>query len=367
MTPLKRLTVLLLLLALLLTGCGGVDPTPTPDGDGGAADVGGSGNNGNTGDGGNAGGDVTGDGSLPDDPPLITEDPYVGVDTQAFYENYTPAVSSSDATWRSKHHLMSGDLTVPDQAPTVATYQPTRNGMLVRNDSACYSSDGTTYYILDGYGKVVGAVHFGGAYITLEEVAAYLMAFGELPANYTHKKVTKVNGNAWGIYLRGNHSKFSGNTSKYPYEPVLPRINGCGGDLQYYELDIGTTGTDCDPGYSVRIYNDGTRITRGAARIVYTRFDKNGDKIIDVSEKYLFYTYNHYNDFREYLNYMGGWGTMFGNVTGGGTLSSKTNCNPTPYVEVARAEFYVAPDTAMLAEACVAEVVLITIKALQSA
>ena len=53
----------------------------------------------------------------------------------------------------------------------------------------------------------------------------------------------------------------------------------------------------------------------------------------------MFYTHNHYNDFREYLNYYGGWGEMFGNVTGGGEYSSKTNCNPTPYPTTAYAEF----------------------------
>ena len=47
----------------------------------------------------------------------------------------------------------------------------------------------------------------------------------------------------------------------------------------------------------------------------------------------MFYTYNHYNDFQEYLNYYGGWGAMFGNITGGGTLSSKYDYNPTPYVK----------------------------------
>ena len=54
---------------------------------------------------------------------------------------------------------------------------------------------------------------------------------------------------------------------------------------------------------------------------------------------YVFYTHNHYNDFREYLNYYGGWGEMFGNVTGGGTYSSKTDYNPTPYVETAYKDF----------------------------
>ena len=45
------------------------------------------------------------------------------------------------------------------------------------------------------------------------------------------------------------------------------------------------------------------------------------------------------DDFREYLNYYGGWGEMFGNVTGGGEYSSKTDCNPTPYVETAYKDF----------------------------
>ena len=168
----------------------------------------------------------------------------------------------------------------------------------------------------------------------LEEVAAYVFAFGEPPVNQSSSKNTTPSGSVWGKYLRVNHSKFSGDTSKYPYEPVLPRISGCGGDLVYYEMDIGTTGTDCDPSYPVKVYNDGSSITRGAARIVYSYSDLNGNKVIDLDERYVFYTYNHYNDFQEYLNYYGGWGQIFGNVTGGGTISSKYNYNPTPYVAV---------------------------------
>ena len=99
-------------------------------------------------------------------------------------------------------------------------------------------------------------------------------------------------------------------------------------------MDIGTTGTDCDPSYPVKIYNNGSSITRGAARIVYSYSDLNGNKVIDLDERYVFYTYNHYNDFQEYLNYYGGWGEMFGNITGGGTISSKYDYNPTSYVPV---------------------------------
>ena len=182
--------------------------------------------------------------------PVITEDPYVNVDTTEFYKNYTPAVSASDAAFRSKHYLMSGSIDEQDQAPTIAQNRPMQDGKYLRNTSCFYSEDGNTYFILDSNGNVAGKIFRGGAYVTLEEVAAYLLAFGTVPANYTASKNVSPSTNSWGKYLRCNHSAFSGDTRKYPYEPVLPRISGCGGDLYYYEIDIGTTGTDCDPSYT---------------------------------------------------------------------------------------------------------------------
>ncbi len=243
------------------------------------------------------------------------------------------AQSLEDAIDRSKKGQVSGSTYTPAQAPIRSEYMPKVDGKYVKNNDPYYI-DENTYVVVDAYGREVFRIYRGGGYITIEEVAAYVYAFGDIPANYVTSKKTKPTASIWGEYLRLNHSKFSGSTSKYPYEPELPRISGCGGDLTYYEIDIGTTGTDCDPGYDIRIYNNGTTITRGAARIVYARFDRNNNQIIDPNEKYVFYTYNHYNDFQEYLNYFGGWGEMFGNVTGGGELSSKTNCNPTPYVPV---------------------------------
>ena len=58
--------------------------------------------------------------------------------------------------------------------------------------------------------------------------------------------------------------------------------------MQYYELDIGTTGTDTGNGYAVKPYNDGKKIERGAARIVYTRVDlnKNGTYAFDAIKVY---------------------------------------------------------------------------------
>lgn len=243
------------------------------------------------------------------------------------------AQSLKEALERSERGEVSGSTKVPDQAPIRSEYMPMKDGKYVKNNEPYYI-DEDTYVVVDALGNEVFRIYRGGGYISIEEVAAYVYAFGDIPANYTSSKKTKPTSSIWGEFLRLNHSKFTGDTSKYRYEPELPRISGCGGDLIYYEIDIGTTGTDCDPSYPVKIYNNGSTITRGAARIVYARFDANNNKIIDPDEKFVFYTYNHYNDFQEYLNYYGGWGEMFGNITGGGQISSNSNCNPTPYVPV---------------------------------
>lgn len=263
----------------------------------------------------------------------ITSDPYENMSYDEFYANYTIATSYQDALYRSSHGFMSGDISAQDQTPTIAEYQPEYNGVLYRNSDSLYSEDKNTYYIVSSTGEIVNQIYRGGGYVTLEEVAAYVLAFGDIPANYVSKKSGSPTRSIWHEYLRLNHSAFSGDTSRYPYEPELPNISGCGGDFEYYEIDLGTTGTDCDSKYEITDYNNGNYITRGAARIIYSRYDKNGDNIIDINEKYVFYTYNHYNDFQEYLNYEGGWGRMFGNITGGGKLSSTSKYNPTPYIK----------------------------------
>ncbi len=269
-------------------------------------------------------------------PPPVGDDPYVGVSKAQFYLNYTPATSNTDAYYRSLHGFMSGELTVPDQAPTVAQNRPKNGERLIRNSQMKYSDDGNAYTVVDVNGNDAFTVYRQGAYITLEEVAAFVYAFGTFPANHTTDKEPDVRGSVWGEYLRANHTRFSGDTSKYPYEPVLPNISGCGGKLTYYEMDVGTTGTDCDPiAYPPALYNDGNSIDRGAARIVYGKSDLNGNGVYELNEHHLFYTYNHYNDFQEYLNYEGGWGQMFGNITGGGSISSKYDYAPTPYIPVA--------------------------------
>lgn len=266
-------------------------------------------------------------------------DPYTGVNKTTFYSNYKTACCNLEAKYRSKHGLLSGSLDVPGQYVQEASNRPKSQGKFIRNTSELYLDNGNTYIVINSDGKEILRIHKAGGYITLEEVAAYMFAFGgneQIPANYTSSKKTKPSSSIWGEYLRVNHSYFIGDTDKYPYEPELPNISGCGGDLRYYEMDIGTTGT-VTPGYAAKPYIDGNKVNRGAARIVYTRYDLNKNGTIENDEVYVFYTHNHYNDFREYLNYYGGWGEMFGNVTGGGEYSSETRANPTPYVLTAYA------------------------------
>lgn len=271
-----------------------------------------------------------------------TADPYVNVSKEEFYAHYTPATSHADALYRSEHGLLSGLLEVPGPEATAAAAQPVQGGQYLRNTDAFYAENGNAYIVVDCYGQEILRVYRGGAYITLEEVAAYMYAFGgqdgSFPANYTTGKKTSPQSSIWGEYLRLNHARFTGDTRRYPYEPELPDITGCGGDLQYFEMDIGTTGT-VTPGYSTRVYNDGSQITRGAARLVYARQDLNRNGLYEPDEVYVFYTCNHYNDFQEYLNYYGGWGEIFGNITGGGQPSDKNNCNPTAYVITGYASF----------------------------
>ncbi len=267
-------------------------------------------------------------------PSIYDSDPYQNISSKYFYDNYKEAINPKDVIYRTSHGYMAGDLILPNQEPEISSYQPKEGDKYVKNIYTQYSETKDAYYIIDSYGETVDMVFKNGGYIGLDEVASYLIAYGDVPANYNSKKSADPTLSIWGAYLRVNNTKFSGNTSKYPYEPELPNISGCGGDLTYYEIDFGTTGTDCDPNYHSEVYNDGYDITRGAARLVYARFNSYGNQITNILEKYVFYTYNHYNDFQEYLNYQGGWGKMFGNITGGGKISSKTDYNPTPYVDV---------------------------------
>jgi len=255
----------------------------------------------------------------------LTTDPYKNVSEYSFYQNYAPATSYMEAIYRSRHYLMSGSIEDQDQAPSMESNRPMSGSNYIKNTTNDYivNTDGENvgYNILDVSGNVVDTIYLGGAYATLEEVAAYVYAFGEITANHISSKYAEtIASTDWGKYCRGNFSYFSCDTVKYPDEPDLP--DNYGGSIgnnnkKYYEMDIGTTGTDSDEkNYPAAVYNDGSTCTRGGARIVFTYDWSDETHIEDASERHVFYTYDHYGDFQEYLNYEGGWGTMFGSAWG---------------------------------------------------
>ena len=170
------------------------------------------------------------------------------------------------------------------------------------------------------------------------------LKLGEVPKNTNSNKGSsgqKTVISQWGKYGRVNDSRFSGDTSSYPYEPELPKILGAN-KIAYNEMDFGTTGgyTNSNSNgtkYTQTLYNTGSKISRGAARMVYV-VDKN---VKSIDERHVFYKYNHYNDFQEYLNYYNGWGIRFGNQSAGNEYCGNSSdyyalkcVPPTKYPEV---------------------------------
>lgn len=323
----KKIKYLLSALILVLTGCQGMENPSTSEGDSSSTEQNSEVESSDT--------SMSSESSESvDEGPL--EDPYVGMSEAEFYRDYKPSTSYRDTQYRTQHYFMSGALEKQKQRPTIADNQPMENGKYVKNISSGLSSDGLSYDIVDSQGNVVNTIFKGGAYITLEEVAAYVFAFGEIPANYVSSNSMKPTQSEWGVYLRLNHNPYSNDTDRYPYEPELPD----GSLKQYYELDIGTTGTfEYGGGYRPAPYNNGSKIVRGGSRIVYTRFYKGSGKVELPSEMKLFYTFDHYRDFQEYLNYEGGWGKWFGNIAGGASDFDETGKKKTSYPSIVHREF----------------------------
>lgn len=272
--------------------------------------------------------------------PTLQTDPYINVDKTEFYADYERATDVVDAYYRTKHQLMSGDITDQYYLPEKET--------IYSGDEAIKLTDAT--YILKPNGDYVAyipnvlneenyIIFYGAAYSSLNDVANYLLAFGEVPANTIHnKKNTNEAVSKWGKFGRVNYSRFSGDTTKYPYEPLLPDIK----TIYYSETDFGTTGgytnsNSLGTNVTQVVYNNGNKITRGAARMVFV----SDSDVTRIDDRHVFYTYNHYNDFEEYLNYHNGWGVRFGNESAGNEYCYSTaeynkigKYKPTDYPQV---------------------------------
>lgn len=260
--------------------------------------------------------------------PKNVSNPYTNLSFDEFYNDYEIAITYEDAKNRSACGFIAGDITPQG-------YLPLDNG-IKEEDTYIRVSTGT--YILATNGNYIGyipntfgsyhAIYYGCGYVSMEDVAAYLLAFGELPPNSNYGTSSYDRNECietWGIYGRVNKANFSGDVNRYPYEPLLPNIMG-EDSIYYTETDFGTTGSYKYKFYSrkeqtVNSYNNGEYIERNICRFVFV----SDYDVKSIDERYVFYTYNHYNDFQEYLNYEGGWGLRFGCESAGNLPCSSRN------------------------------------------
>ncbi|MCI2111331.1 MAG: hypothetical protein LKK13_03190 [Bacilli bacterium] len=139
----------------------------------------------------------------------------------------------------------------------------------------------------------------GTYYTDREDVAAYWIGFGELPANYVNAdgdhssscQDTKDKG--YEIYGESTRLWFTYHRDD-GYMTQVPEYNPDGSKPTYYEIDIASSWSS--------YYG-----SRGALRLVgmpYGLVQYGADPVI-------FYTSDHYGTFSEYYNYSGGWGAVF--------------------------------------------------------
>lgn len=136
--------------------------------------------------------------------------------------------------------------------------------------------------------------------LTYEEVCLYYAAFRQVPPNY---KTSNSEAIAYGVNgrLLSEYSKVTYTGSNDYSETFGTFYNTNPGD--YWELDIDITGS----------YNNGSKLTRGAARVVIVPQGLADYGNVPVS----FYTKDHYADFVEFYNFRGGWSPLFAGVENG--------------------------------------------------
>lgn len=282
-------------------------------------------------------------------------DPYENVDKEEFYANYQKATSYVDSYYRMIHGLMCGEIIEEDGSLKDNSNCPKdESGVYYKNAIARFEVDQNgeklsyTINTLDGNDY---KIYRYGIYTSMNDVAAYLFAFNELPANYIPGASLKSTAyERFGEIGRVNFNKYSGpSATKYQYEPYLKGQEDK--SLYYRETDFGA---NCGSGYYYT-YNDkfGGNNTRQTYRFVvansydssYT-YNKKSEYVetpnpTEIDDRYVYYTYNHYNDFVEYLNYYNGFGDAFGNETAGNPTNTYVSSNPpTSRVDAQLALFY---------------------------
>ena len=303
-------------------------------------------------------------------------DTYSSIDTNSEREafmtsnSYTVASSYEDAQLRSAHGLSSGSNQSSQIITNTTTSSNYKSGSsFKRNTTSQYTfrNDGSyeSYTILNGDGSVYETIYYGGAYTEINEVASYLLAFEEVPPNMGYYKNNKSTSDPaisnWWRAGRVNYGVFSGPLeSNYTYEPAFPGMalysgNNGTATRTYVECDFGDWSNYNNASYvtSQGVYSDGSSsINRGVLRFVFTAkysstssANSNGYSIStntnslnsnysgaeNINNRYVFYTYDHYGDFQEYLNYADGWGQRFGSMEAGNSTPTGTTYSPTAY------------------------------------
>jgi hypothetical protein len=277
--------------------------------------------------------------------------PYLDIDTNvekaAFYKTYTVANSPLDAKYRTEAGLLSGKNTEDKYMPLdnsridnskVNNYRSTTMNYILDEDS----EEQVAYLLFSLDGKYT-PIYKDGAYFTMNELASYTVGFGALPANQNYDKNEKMQDKAsstWWKYGRVNRGPFSGPVkASYKHESWFVGMKE--NDIKYTETDFGNStyynSTEYDSQYKTMPYikdqkdgsfviNSGTEGDRGVLRFVFTsEYENNQNKknsSATTKKNYknqyyrrCYYTFNHYNDWHEYLNYEDGWGKVFGNMT----------------------------------------------------
>lgn len=158
------------------------------------------------------------------------------------------------------------------------------------------ASNGNIGYVYDRYGEVIKELYQDEHYVELEDVAAYIVTFNDVPDNYFYTTerdgYTKSKRDCYNLYgdvCRIYPGPYNSNYGYLPYSL----------DDYYHEADIGGEG-----------YAKSSSWNRGALRLV---FSLAGIDDYGANAPLVFYTGDHYDTFIEYKNYYGGWGQPFGN------------------------------------------------------
>ena len=109
-----------------------------------------------------------------------------------------------------------------------------------------------------------------------------MYAVADVMANHDSSTSKKKTSSLWGKYFRVNNYCFSGN----------------GDEFHYYEVDFGCEGNSTYSTSSSSYYNNGSAISRGTCRFVFTK-QTDSCYATSIDSRHLFYTCHNYSGFQD--------------------------------------------------------------------